>query len=192
MSHSNQLPLIETNRCNLRLPEPSEAGIMCDFVTQNRGHLQPWEPVQPDNYYMEDYWKEKIIQIRANFLADKSCCFNVYRKEDGQLIGMVNYSNFIRGCFHSCFLGFKISEAIQGKGMMTEALEASIAYVFQTLNIHRIAANYMPDNLASARVLEKCWFVQEGVAEDYLYINGKWERHVLTSLINQSWESKND
>lgn len=185
-------PNILTERCQLRLPKLEDMQVMCDFVTQNQVNLQPWEPIQPDSYYSEEYWKNKIDQIRDDFLADKSCCFNVYRKEDGQLIGMVNYSNFIRGCFHSCFLGFKISEAMQGKGMMTEALEASVAYVFQTLNIHRIAANYMPHNLASARVLEKCGFVQEGVAEDYLYINGKWERHVLTSLINQNWESKND
>ncbi len=161
---------------------------MFDFVALNRSYLQPWEPVQPDSYYTENYFKEKIEHIREDFLNDKSCCLNIYAK-DGELIGLINFNNIIRGCFHSCFLGFKISEALQGKGMMTEALEASVAYVFQTLNIHRIAANYMPHNKASARVLEKCGFVQEGIAEDYLYINGKWAKHVLTSLINHNWEN---
>ena len=39
----------------------------------------------------------------------------------------------------------------------------------------------------SARVLAKCGFRQEGIAEDYLYINGKWERHILNSLISKDW-----
>ena len=189
MAKGKAWPNISTKRCILRLPELQESQLMCDFIARNKAYIQQWEPLQPDNYYTNDYWKEKITQLREDFLNDKSCCLNIYLQETKQLIGIVNYSNFVRGAFHSCFLGFKISEALQGKGMMTEALEASVAYVFQTLNIHRIAANYMPHNKASARVLEKCGFVQEGIAEDYLYINGKWAKHVLTSLINHNWEN---
>jgi len=85
------------------------------------------------------------------------------------------------------FLAFKISKQAQGKGLMTEALQFSICYVFKTLNLHRIGANYIPNNKASARVLAKCGFRQEGIAEDYLYINGRWERHILNSLIGKDW-----
>ena len=45
-------------------------------------------------------------------------------------------------------------------------------------------ANFMPRNAASARVLEKCGFVREGLARKYLRIAGRWEDHVLTALIN--------
>ena len=182
-------PSIDTNRCTLRLPELTEAGSMLAFAVQNKQHLSKWEPLQPDSYYTENYWKEKIAQIHSDFFADKSCCLNIYSKENSLLIGMVNFNNFIRGCFYSCFLGFKLSENIQGKGIITECLQAAISYVFEELNLHRISANYMPHNKASARVLEKCGFVQEGIAEDYLYINSKWEKHVLTSLINKEWRS---
>jgi ribosomal-protein-alanine N-acetyltransferase len=179
-------PYIKAHRHTLRLPEQSEARVMSDFAIKNKQYLSSFEPLQPESYYTESYWKEKIAQIRDNFINDKSCCLNIYAK-DGELIGMVNFNNIIRGCFHSCFLGFRISEDMQGKGFMTECLQASIAYVFETLNLHRIAANYMPHNKASSKVLEKCGFVQEGIAEDYLYINGKWEKHVLTGLLNKKW-----
>ncbi|MDA0782455.1 MAG: GNAT family N-acetyltransferase [Proteobacteria bacterium] len=185
-------PLIQTMRCILRLPELAEAGLMYDFVASNKQHLSKWEPLQEGSYYTEEYWQNKTTQIHDDFLSDKSCCLNIYTKEDNRLIGIVNYSNFVRGCFHSCFLGFKISEDMQRKGIITECLQVSIAYVFDELNLHRISANYMPSNKASARVLEKCEFKKEGVAEDYLYINGKWEGHVLTSLINKKWVKQND
>ena len=70
---------------------------------------------------------------------------------------------------------------------MTAALQATIEYMFNELNIHRIMANYMPHNNASARVLEKLGFVIEGQARDYLRINGQWRDHILTSLTNHNW-----
>jgi ribosomal-protein-alanine N-acetyltransferase len=180
-------PKITTKRLILKLPELDSAQQMCDFVVQNKEHLSTWEPIQKDDYYTQNYWQKKIAEIRHNFSLDKSCCLNIYAKENNQLIGVANYDNFIRGAFHSCFLGFKISKQAQGQGLMTEALQASIDYVFATLNLHRIAANYMPRNEASARVLAKCGFEQEGVARDYLCIGGKWEEHVLCSLTNRGW-----
>jgi [ribosomal protein S5]-alanine N-acetyltransferase len=184
------LPSILTQHCLLKLPELEESKLMCDFVIQNKVHLLPWEPLQPDSYYTNSFWSTEIAQIRKDFLSDTSCCLNIYLQENQALIGMIKFSNFMRGAFQSCFLGFKISQSMQGKGLMTEALDASISYVFKTLNLHRIAANYMPHNSASARVLEKSGFRQEGNAEDYLCINGKWENHVLTSRINYEWENK--
>lgn len=181
------LPTLTTNRLILKLPEENCTKLMRNFVVENKAHLSFWEPLQADDYYTENYWKKKIEEIRGDFLSDKSCCLNIYEKETGELIGMINFNNFIRGAFHSCFLGFKISQQAQGRGLMTEALQAALQYLFQKLNLHRVSANYMPNNQASARVLEKCGFKKEGIAEGYLLINGKWETHVLTSLINSSW-----
>jgi ribosomal-protein-alanine N-acetyltransferase len=169
------------------LPEENCAKLMRNFVVENKAHLSFWEPLQADDYYTENYWKKKIEEIRGDFLSDKSCCLNIYEKETSELIGMINFNNFIRGAFHSCFLGFKISQQAQGRGLMTEALQAALQYLFQKLNLHRVSANYMPNNQASARVLGKCGFKKEGIAEDYLCIAGKWERHVLTGLVNSSW-----
>ena len=183
-------PKIITERLILQLPELGCAKLMCDFVVKNKTHLSCWEPVQSDIFYTESYWKEKIVQIRDDFLTKKSCCLNNYMKENDKLVGMINYNNFIHGAFHSCFLGFKISEDTQNKGLITEALRASTTYVFKQLNLHRIGANYMPRNRASAKVLEKGGFKQGGIAEDYLYINGKWEQHMLTSLINNNWNDR--
>jgi ribosomal-protein-alanine N-acetyltransferase len=45
-------------------------------------------------------------------------------------------------------------------------------------------ANHMSDNARSGKLLESLGFQREGLAKDYLYKNGNWEDHVLTSLIN--------
>lgn len=53
-------------------------------------------------------------------------------------------------------------------------------------------ANYMPHNRRSGNVLKSLGFNIEGYARDYLYINGYWEDHILTSLTNKNWENRRD
>jgi ribosomal-protein-alanine N-acetyltransferase len=47
-------------------------------------------------------------------------------------------------------------------------------------------ANHMPGNERSARLLKSLGFEEEGYAKEYLLINGKWEDHVLNSLLTKS------
>ncbi|GJA95297.1 hypothetical protein KAM358_31290 [Aeromonas caviae] len=67
---------------------------------------------------------------------------------------------------------------------MQEVVAAGIDHLFRERGLHRIMASYMPANLRSGALLERLGFEQEGYARDYLMINGRWEDHVLTALIN--------
>lgn len=57
------------------------------------------------------------------------------------------------------------------------------------MGFHRIMANVMPGNRRSARVLKSLGFRIEGRAKAYLLIAGRWEDHVLTSLVNPGWRA---
>lgn len=46
-------------------------------------------------------------------------------------------------------------------------------------------ANYIPSNIRSENVLQKLGFEKEGYAKKYLKINGLWQDHILTSLVNK-------
>ena len=73
------------------------------------------------------------------------------------------------------------------KDLCQKLWKQAIQYMFEKQKIHRIMANYMPSNEKSARLLSKLGFTIEGCAKDYLLVNGKWEDHKLTSLVNQQW-----
>jgi ribosomal-protein-alanine N-acetyltransferase len=100
------------------------------------------------------------------------------------VIGFVNFNAFQRGPFQACLLGYSLDEHHQGKGVMFEALERAIAHVFGELKLHRIMANYLPDNARSGKLLERLGFVREGYARNYVHIDGRWRDHVLTSLVS--------
>jgi ribosomal-protein-alanine N-acetyltransferase len=86
-------------------------------------------------------------------------------------------------------LGYAIDHAHEGQGLMQEALQATIEHVFSVLRLHRIQANYVPDNERSGRLLERLGFVREGLAKDYLFINGAWRDHVLTARVNRAFDA---
>jgi len=114
--------------------------------------------------------------------------FWLFKKEDQMLekpLGTLALTNIIRGVFKSCFLGYKMDEDEINKGYMTEAIKALVKIAFSELNLHRIEANIMPRNERSIRVVEKCGFINEGLAKKYLKINGIWEDHYHMVILNE-------
>jgi ribosomal-protein-alanine N-acetyltransferase len=58
-----------------------------------------------------------------------------------------------------------------------------IRFAFHGLGLHRLEAACMPQNAASAALLLKCGFSEEGYAPAYLKINGGWRDHRLFGMV---------
>jgi RimJ/RimL family protein N-acetyltransferase len=67
-------------------------------------------------------------------------------------IGIVSKDNIYRKNFE---IGFFMSEDFRGKGIMTRAIKAAVAYSFSNFDIVRVYAEVFSDNIASRRALEK-------------------------------------
>lgn len=182
---SDLLP-IETDRLLLRLLEPEEAGLMVLYVTENRKHLEPWEPARTEGFYSESFWNKELMLRQNDFYTGVGVRLVIILKESGRekVIGVCNYGDILRGAFQACYLGYSVHQDYQGKGVAFEALTAANDFLFNTFRVHRIMANYMPRNERSGRLLKKLGFSVEGYARDYLRIAGKWEDHILTSKIS--------
>jgi ribosomal-protein-alanine N-acetyltransferase len=176
---------IETRRLVLLMPPPSEATRVVDYFERNRAHLEPWDPPRPAAFYTRQFWEEQLEKNRREFAEGRSMRLFLEPKQPRPpLIGTCNFTNFVRGAFQACNVGYGLDEKQQGRGMMREALEAAVDYAFRELKLHRVMANYMPTNERSGQLLRSLGFVVEGYARDYLYINGRWCDHVLTSIVN--------
>jgi [ribosomal protein S5]-alanine N-acetyltransferase len=185
---SRDLPRLHSARAVLRLAEPHEAPAVLCYYEQNRKHLAPWDPLRPADFYTLEFWLDRIQADVDEFHADRSVRFFLFEPElERTVLGCASFTSISRGVFQSCNLGYSLGAAVQGKGLMTEALAVALRYMFDELNLHRVAANYMPRNVRSGAVLRRLGFTIEGQARDYLRIAGRWEDHVLTSLTNRRW-----
>jgi ribosomal-protein-alanine N-acetyltransferase len=176
---------IETKRLVLTIPDVDAAPRLLAFAVDNKEHLGRWEPPPVDGYFTETYWRRRIEKNHEERAADQSLRLCVLRRddEDGPVVGHVNYSNIVRGAFLACHLGYSIDRRAQGKGLMRESVAGANAYVFETLRLHRIMANYIPTNERSGRLLRSLGFAVEGYARDYLFIHDGWKDHILTALV---------
>lgn len=183
---SKQSLLLTTDRLILRSPVENDTLELKVFDERNSNRLNPWRSTEPGGKL--DY-ASQVMKWKQEFEEGRSIRFLLISREDpeGEIIGFCNFSQIFKGSFQACYLGYQIDGSYEGKGLMSEAIQRALKYMFEEQNLHRIMANYMPSNTRSAKLLQNLGFIIEGMAKDYLLINGKWEDHVLTSLTNHQW-----
>ena len=183
-----QRPVLETERLILRLGKVEDITRILHYFSENQAYLEPFEPKRPKNFFTTEFWIAELNARQQDFEHNRSVkLFLFERTEKAPAVGVINLNNIIRGVFQSATLGYSLAASKQGCGYMTEAGRRLVAYAFDTLNLHRIMANYLPNNQCSANVLKRLGFEIEGHAKEYLFIDGQWRDHVLTSLINRNW-----
>lgn len=189
MQSSLPIPRLLTERLLLTIAPPEAAPRMVEFLRENAEHFAPWDPPTPDGVFTEEYWRSQLTNAAVEFEEGRALRLSFWHRNqpDGEIVGTCNFTQIFRGPFQACYLGYKIGERYEGKGLMQEALQAGIKYVFEELCLHRIMANYMAHNVRSGHLLSRLGFRVEGTAKEYLFIAGAWRDHVLTSLTNPNW-----
>jgi [ribosomal protein S5]-alanine N-acetyltransferase len=191
MHELREPPTLVTPRVVVRMAEPDDASAIVRYFTESREHLAPSRPHMDADFFTEEFWRAQAHAARAEFRADRSARFFVWDgEESGRVIGNANFTQIVRGAAHYCVLGYGIAADREGRGLMREALEAGIGYVFGELRLHRIMANYVPTNHRSGALLRRLGFQVEGYARDYLFLDGAWRDHVLTARTNPDWQGE--
>jgi ribosomal-protein-alanine N-acetyltransferase len=182
------LARIETPRLTLTLAPLEAAPRVVAYQRENWDHVARWSGPRGGEELSVAAWRRRLEQFAADERAGTALRFMLFpeRNLGGPVLGMVNFTQIFRGPFQACYLGYALDYRLEGRGLMREALEAAIRHVFETLKLHRIMLNYMPSNERSAGLARRLGFVPEGIARDYLYIDGAWRDHVLTALSNPS------
>ena len=156
----------------------------------SKSFLSPWEP----SWDASSCSRRAFMRYLKNssYLAniDRSYSFLIFKEEDKDLIGGVNVFNVRRGVSQSASLGYWIGKKFSRKGYMNEALEILLPSLFIDLRLNRIEAATLKNNVASRGLLEKIGFVREGICRSYLKINGKWQDHILYSLLSDDYKRK--
>ena len=96
---------------------------------------------------------EKIVESwLEEYKNPKTYRFGIVLKESNELIGMIDVVNYIEECPE---IGYALSKNYWGKGLMTEACNKMIDYLFeQGFQVVHIKA--YKDNIGSNKVIQKC------------------------------------
>ena len=152
---------------------PDDAAELAALYAANRDFLAPFDPIRPDEFFTPDGQRERLERQ----LADGTHPFAIL--DGGAIAGTINVFHIVRESLQSCTIGYWIDQARNRRGLATGAVEDVVAFAFGELDLHRVEAATLVDNVASQRVLEKNGFVPIGLAPRYLRIAGEWRDHIL-------------
>jgi ribosomal-protein-alanine N-acetyltransferase len=183
-SVENATTTLTTARLRLLALHPDLAELIAAYRLRNSEHFAMCSPLRPDAYHHPDAWRARLQSLLASPQSERSAFgFALQQPDVPQIIGHVDFTQIARGAFQSCYLGYGIDRHFEGRGLMFEALRAAIDSAFST-GLHRIQANHLPTNTRSATLLSRLGFHTEGHARNYLFINGQWQDHTMTALLN--------
>lgn len=126
------------------------------------------------------------MKERNDLKQDSWIQYAVALKDTDELIGDL-------GCYvkkddmRQARIGFTLAAKYWRKGYITEAAPCLLRYLFEDMNVHRVAADCDVDNTASYRTLEKLGFRREAhFIESYL-INGVYASEYHYGLLQREW-----
>ena len=174
------MEILQTGRQTcLRHPVPGDAVAFLEMVRQSRDLHHPW--IQPPDD------AESFGRYAEGAAAPRFQGFLICRRDTGEIAGVANLSEIVRGVFQSAYLGFYASARCAGQGLMKEGLGLVIRHAFEMLGLHRLEANVQPGNARSLALTRSLGFQKEGFSPRYLKIAGEWRDHERWALLAEDW-----
>lgn len=103
---------------------------------------------------------EFLARCEAEWGDGVQYTYAICEQQNQQLIGLVSYRKHGK---HRVSFGYALNPDKWGKGYMPEAVPRLMSMAWEDPAVHRIEATCDVQNKASARVMEKCGLVWEGI-----------------------------
>jgi RimJ/RimL family protein N-acetyltransferase len=133
----------------------------------------------------EKYLRDSIDESPSE--AWRSIVRAIVSESGGELIGLCGI--VILGGSGDGEIWYLVHPNCWGRGIASRAVAQLLDYGFTDLQLHRIWATCLPENPASARVLEKSGMRKEGYLVKNLKIHGEWKSSFLYALLDEEWRA---
>jgi ribosomal-protein-serine acetyltransferase len=167
----------------LGLIERRHAEEMFRVAERNRERLLPWL-----------HWAETMTTVDATraFIED---ALQQFARGEGAHLGIWVDGEFSggMGCRaidwrnRSTSVGYWLDASRQGRGIITRCCAVFVDHLFRTIGVNRIEIRCATDNLRSAAIPRRLGFVQEGVARQAEFCNGKYADLLVFSMVAGEW-----
>jgi ribosomal-protein-serine acetyltransferase len=169
--------------CFLRLLEESDAADLYALVDGNRTYLARWLSWVEETRGAGDVLN--FIRATRRQIAENKG-FGVAIVEGDSIIGVIGFHS-IDWTHGSTGIGYWLAEGHQGRGTMTEAVRALVAYAFEVWKLNRVEIRAAVANVRSRAIPERLGFKQEGILRQAGRIGDRFEDLVVYSMLAGEW-----
>ncbi|MBM3502843.1 MAG: GNAT family N-acetyltransferase [Alphaproteobacteria bacterium] len=168
----------------LRMPLLSDYYTWAKLREESREFLEPWEPAWSADALSKSAYRRRLKRYARELRDDEGIAFFIFRRADDALVGGITLSQIRRGVTQSCSVGYWMGQRYARRGYMYGAVTEVVRFVFDELRLHRLEAACVPTNAPSMALLTKAGFRFEGLARQFLCINGVWRDHNLFAMLS--------
>jgi len=153
---------IETERLYLRPYQAGDGPMYYAASQRNREHLARYESGNV-LYQLKDeqHAEDTVRALSAAWVARNSFFIGVFDKDTDDWVGQI-YVGPQDWDLPEFAIGYAVDVNHEGKGYITEAVKATLCFLFENLEAHRVRSDCNDTNERSYRVLERCGFTREG------------------------------
>lgn len=146
--------------------------------------------VGPNAGWKPHEFKEESLAILENFIEDDEV-WAIVDKETGKAIGSIGvHKDDKRRGINAKMIGYVLSKDYWGQGLVPEAVNKVLEYLFNDEKIELVSCYHFPFNKRSKRVIEKCGFKFEGILRysNKIY-NGKIYDEYCYSILRDEYKN---
>ncbi len=172
------IPTLQTKRLILRQICPRDAEDMFDYASREEvTRYLLWSP-----HETKSYTAHYVNYLQKRYKLGDFHDWAVIFRENNKMIGTCGFTSF-QPSANTGEVGYVLHPDYWGKEIASEALSAVIDFGFHRMQLHRIEARYMVENVASRRVMEHCGMTFEGVLREAVLCRGKYEDVGVCSIL---------
>lgn len=175
----SRAPTLEQSKILLRAAQLTDYPAWAALRERSRAHLTRWEPDWLDRDTTLDAFRERLRLHDRLHRAGAALSLLAFLKAGGEMIGGVTFSDIRLHAARSATIGYWIGEGHLRQGHGVAAVRLMLSHAFGERRLNRVEAACQPGNVASRALLARAGFREEGLARDYLFINGGWRDHLL-------------
>jgi ribosomal-protein-alanine N-acetyltransferase len=164
-----QFPQLETSRFVLRQAQATDSQDLYElYADESVVEYMPLTPFTSVEEALDEMkWYERI------FAEQSGLRWMIEDRASSKVIGTCGFLGYEQE-HHRAELGYDLSPAYWGKGIMKEVASLIIQFGFEQMQLNKIEAKIDPNNQASLRLMEKLAFVQEGLLRQHEFEKGKY------------------
>jgi RimJ/RimL family protein N-acetyltransferase len=171
---------IRTPRLLIKPREIGEGKTVHKAVVENYAYLEPWIPRVERSRTLESS-ESSCRECVADFVKRTDFVLSIYDPSGKEFLGSTGIHRPIWE-IPSFMIGYWVAEKHQGKGFITEAVNALTRYCFEVFSANRVYMTCDSRNARSLAVMDRLGFTREGLLKnDSLDSSGTLRDTIITA-----------
>ncbi|RDB34233.1 GNAT family N-acetyltransferase [Exiguobacterium sp. RIT594] len=177
-------PILKTARLQLIEVTPEHAPALFHILSnEDVTRFYGMDPLREQEHALHI-----IESFKQTFDSRQGIRWGMVTRDSGTFIGTIGL-NHLSLYSKKAEIGFELDPAHWRRGYVAEAIEAVLAYAYETLGLYRMGAVTFLENTASIQLLTRIGFEEEGILRGYLFQGGTSHDGRIFSLLKPDYQA---